>query len=62
MHLIGKMNGQIKLYKKKIVEQVEIISTHHVIADEMNGIVNGYQIRQEMIKDEVTTKFQYSDL
>jgi hypothetical protein len=53
MHLIGKINGQMKQFKKKILEQVEIINIHHVIIVEMNGIVNGYQIKHEMIKDEV---------
>jgi hypothetical protein len=53
MHLIGKMNGQIILFKKKILVQVVIITIHHDIIVVMNGIVNGYQIKLEMIKDEV---------
>jgi hypothetical protein len=53
MHLIGKMNGQIIRFKKKILVQVVIINIHHDIIVVMNGIVNGYQIKLEMIKDEV---------
>jgi hypothetical protein len=53
MRLIGKMNGQIILFNKKILEQVGIINIHHVIIVGMNGIVNGCQIKHEMIKDEV---------
>lgn len=53
MPSIGNMNGQIRLFKRKIVELVEIISIHHDTIEEMNGTVNGYQIKHEMIKDEV---------
>ncbi len=53
MHLIGKMNGQIIQFKKKILVQVVIINIHHDIIMVMNGTVNGYLIKLEMIKDEV---------
>jgi hypothetical protein len=58
MHLIGKINGQIIRFKKKILEQVEIINIHHVIIEAMNGIVNGYQIKHGMIKDEVRIRYK----
>jgi hypothetical protein len=60
MHLIGKINGQIILFKKKIPEQVEIISIHHDIIEEMNGIVNGYPIKHGMIRDEGNQYIQFN--
>ena len=53
MHLIGNINGQMIQLKKLIMVQVVIINIHHVIIEEMNGIENGYQIKHEMIMEEV---------
>lgn len=62
MHLIGNMNGQIILYKKKILVQVVIVNIHHDIIVVMNGIVNGYQIKLEMIRNEVRKNRQKTRL
>ena len=48
IHLIGKMNGLTKQFKKKISVLVVIITIHHDIIMLVNGIVNGYLIENKV--------------
>jgi metal-sulfur cluster biosynthetic enzyme len=54
MRSIGDMNGQTIPYKRKTLEQVVTISTHHDTIVLMNGTASGCPIKHEQIENAVS--------